>query len=375
MPPLRLAILGHFPVDSPPQGGVQSVIANLRDALAARDDIELHLIQHRRGIPNGMANRAGYTMHNLAADDSRLVPNMMRTGGRVAAVLRDIAPDALSTHQPEYALAAFDSGLPTVHTIHGFPAQEFWTRSGFFTRAATLWEVRQERQMLGRARHIIAITDHVIELYRQRTNARFHRVDNPISPLFFEPGPPPEPNRLLFVGNLNTRKGVEIAIAAVDLLRPRFPALILDIIGAATDPAYAERVQSLAEPLGDAVHFHGPVGQAEIKAWLDRSQALVLTSYMEHAPMIISEAMAAGRAVVATEVGGVAGMVEPGVTGYLAPAGNAEAVAEGLAKVLSDPEHAAILGDNAAQVARRRFHPQAVADGYLEALQAAMGDR
>ena len=370
----RLAILGHFPVDSPPQGGVQSVIANLRDVYAARDDIELHLIQHRRGIPDGTVVGDGYTMHNLRADENRLVPNMMRTGQRVAPLLRELAPDAISTHQPEYALAAFDSGIPTVHTIHGFPANEFWTRRGVFTRAATLWEVWLERQTLRRARHLIAISDHVVETYQNRTAAVFHRVNNPIAPFFFEPAPAPEPHRMLLVGNLTPRKGIEIAIEAVACLLPDYPDLTLEIAGPIKDERYAEHLQAQAAPLGAAIQFSGPTTQSGVKQALARAQALVLTSYEEHAPMVVAEAMACSRPVVATRVGGLSDMVEPGVTGYLAPAGDVEAIAEGLRKLLADPEHAAELGKHAAQHARQRYHPQAVADGYLQAIEVAMGD-
>jgi glycosyltransferase involved in cell wall biosynthesis len=370
--PLRLAILGHFPVDSPPHGGVQSVIANLRDVYAARDDIDLHLIQHRRGIPDGTELREGYTMHNLRADENRFVPNMMRTGGRVAPLLRDLTPDAISTHQPEYALPAFGTGIPTVHTIHGFPANEFWTRRGISTRAATLWEARLERQTLRRAHHIIAISDHVIRTYQEWTSAAFHRVNNPIAPLFFEPDPAPEPHRVLLVGSLTPRKGIEIAIEAVKNLLPDYPDLVLEIAGPGKSDDYVELLHRQAAPLGSAIEFSGPVTQAGVKQALGRAQALVLTSHEEHAPMVVAEAMACGRPVVATRVGGLSGMVEPGITGYLAPAGDVEMIVEGLRKLLADPEHATELGANACYLARQRYHPEMVADGYLRAIREAM---
>ncbi len=370
--PLRLAILGHFPVDAPPQGGVQSVIANLGAVYAANDDVDLHLIQHRRGIPKETAVRDGYTMYNIAAREGRLLPNMFRTRALIEPLLLEIAPDAISTHQPEYALAAFDTGIPTIHTIHGFPTNEFWTRSGMFTRAATLWEVRLERQTLRQAKHLIAISNHVIETYRSRTTAQFHRVDNPVSPLFFERGPRPEPYHLLFVGNLTPRKGVEIAIKAVERLLPEFPQLTLDIVGAPVDEAYADQLREQAQPLGNAIRFCGPATQAGVKQAIDRAQVLALTSYEEHAPVIVAEAMAAGRPVVATQVGGLADMIEPGITGYLAQPGAVQAIASYLKVLLADPEHAAALGVGAVQQARERFHPQAVGQGYLEAIQSVM---
>jgi len=369
---MRIAILGHFPVDAPPTGGVQSVIANLRDALARREGIELHLIQHRRGVPVGTFPREKWTEHNLPARDSRIIPNMIRTAALLRPLLTELQPDVVSTHQPEYAAAALEMGLPTLHTIHGFPGDEFWKRKGFFTRSAMLLEAWQERQTLRRARHLVAISDMVIARYRGRTRAVFHRIDNPVSPIFFQPAPPPDPRQLLLVGNLTPVKDIDTAVRAISLLLPRFPRLRLVIVGRESDPAYAARVRALAAPLGQAVVFRGPVSQAEVKALLDASLALVLTSHQEHAPMIVSEALAAARPVVATRVGALTGMVEDGRTGYLVDAGDARATAAALARLLDDPDQARDMGTRGAKVARERYHPDAVAEAYLQAMHAAM---
>jgi len=370
--PLRIAILGHFPVDAPPTGGVQSVIANLRDELARRPDIDLHLIQNRRGAPAGTFRREGWTEHNLGARDARVIPNMMRTPGLLRPLLQALAPDVISSHQPEYAVPALRMGLPVLHTIHGFPSREFWTRRGAFTRMATLWEVQQERQTLQLATDLVAISDMVVQRYRDRTSARFHRIDNPVSPIFFPPAPDPEPGRVLLVGNMTPRKGIEVAIRTVERLRPEFPHLRLTIVGRNSDPAYGDEMRTLARPLGDAIAFVGPTDQSGIRALLERSQALLLTSFEEHAPVIVAEAMATGRPVVATRVGALDGMIRPGETGYLAPAGDVESLAEGLARLLSDSAHAAQLGETAAHYARQHYHPTAVADAYLRAMRETM---
>lgn len=374
---MRLALLGHFPFDAPPQGGVQSVLATLRDAFLARGDIELYLIQHRRGVPYGVFRRQevgarGYTAYNLPAQERGFVPNMLRTGRLVAPLLRELAPDGISTHQPEYALAALATGLPVLHTVHGFPRQEFWARRGLAVRSATLLEVWLEWRMLRRLRHIVAISDRVIEDYRRRTRAQFHRIDNPVAPLFFTPTPPPEPGRVVLVGNLTPRKGIDLALAAVARLRPHFPALRLEIIGAAVDRVYAARLHRQAEALGETVRFRPPTTPEGIREALARAQVVLLTSRMEHVPVIIAEAMAVGRPVVATAVAAVPDLVASGETGLLAPPGDVEAVAAALAQLLANPDRAAAMGAEAARRARRRFHPDAVAAAYVRALETAM---
>lgn len=375
MPLLKIALMGHFPPSGPARGGVQTVIASLRDVFSTRADIELHLIQHRQNIPTATLTQPGYTAHNFAAASSRLIPNMMRTPGLLAPFLRELAPDVISTHQFEYALAAFASGIPTVHTIHGFPSKEFHVRRTLFTRLASLLDMWMEWQTLRRATDIIAISNHVIQLYQHRTHATFHRVNNPVAPLFFELSRDPEPYRLVFVGNLTPRKGVEVAIAAVAQVKQEFPQVRFDIVGAAADPTYVTQLQAQAAPLGDSVCFCGSPSQAGIKEVLARAQALVLTSHDEHAPVIVAEAMASGRPVVATRVGALPDMVEDGVTGYLAPAADVAAVAQAMRQVLKNPQHTRRMGVQAADYARRAYHPEAVADGYLQAMHAAMTRR
>lgn len=367
---IRIALLGHFPVgDAPPAGGVQSVIANLRDALARREDVELHLVQYRRGIPQGRVFREGWTEYHIRAAETRLIPNMLSTARRLRPVLAQIQPQVVSTHQPAYAVATLAMGLPTLHTLHGFPAREFWVRRGGFTRAAMLLEAWYEWRMLRRVRHLVAISDQVVARYRHRTRARFHRIDNPVAPLFFQPGPPPDPDHLLLVGNLTPVKGIDVAIRVMQHLRSAFPHLSLTIVGREPDPTYAAHVRAMARPLGDAVRFYGPASPQTIKTLLDGSLALLLTSNQEHAPMIVAEAMAAARPVVATRVGALPDMIRPGETGELAPVGDAMALAQALARLRQNPAEALAMGQRAADRARRRHHPDAVAQAYLRAMR------
>ncbi len=370
---LRLAVMGHYPPGRAPSGGIESVNVNLVDDLARRENLEIHVVQHRQIAAPGVTEFPGFTLHNLPAAQKRLIPNILQTEKIARRWLRQFQPDAVISHHPSFALAACDLDIPVVHTIHGMPRKEFWTRRGLFARTASATEVWLEWRMLQRVSHIIAISDQMAAFYRKRTRARFHRVNNPISLRFFQPAPPPQPARALLVGHLNKRKGIDIAIRAVALLLPDFPHFRLDIIGRTDiDPDFTRQVKALARPLGDAIRFLGPTDQAGIRAAMERSQIFLLASRMENAPMVIAEAMATGRPVVATEVGGVASMVQPGVTGYLAPSEDARALAHGLARLLADPAHAAELGANAARFARENYHPTAVADGYLQAVREAM---
>jgi glycosyltransferase involved in cell wall biosynthesis len=113
-------------------------------------------------------------------------------------------------------------------------------------------------------------------------------------------------------------------------------------------------LETLAMQLGlaERTHFLGWRHDPErVYADLD---VVVLTSRSEGSPVALIEAMAAGRPVVATRVGGVSDVVEDGVTGHLAPSGDTETVAAAVVHLLSDPKRSEAMG----QAGRKRVIPR-----------------
>ncbi|MGV8084617.1 MAG: glycosyltransferase [Coriobacteriia bacterium] len=105
-------------------------------------------------------------------------------------------------------------------------------------------------------------------------------------------------------------------------VRQALPAAVLEIAGQTdADPDYVQLCLRKAHELNieDAVTFLGNLHGKELLDAYGRAQLVMLTSLQETAPVTIAEAMAAGRAVVATSVGGVSDMIADGVTGILAP--------------------------------------------------------
>ena len=97
--------------------------------------------------------------------------------------------------------------------------------------------------------------------------------------------------------------------------------------------------------------------------------AVCLTSEAEALPMSILEAMALGRPVVATNVGGTGEAVQDGETGFLVEPGDVEAVRRALVALAADPERAAAMGAAGRARQRERFDGEAMVDGYLRAFE------
>jgi glycosyltransferase involved in cell wall biosynthesis len=92
-----------------------------------------------------------------------------------------------------------------------------------------------------------------------------------------------------------------------------------------------------------------------------RCALLALPSKQETAPVVVAEAMAAGRAVVATRICGVPYMVEDGASGLLVEDGDPNALAAGLLRLLQDPALRARMGQRGRQIAEARFRTSVVA--------------
>jgi glycosyltransferase involved in cell wall biosynthesis len=139
---------------------------------------------------------------------------------------------------------------------------------------------------------------------------------------------------LITVGSLIERKGHQDLLTALADLRRRGARLTLDIIGDGPRKPYLER---LANDLGvaESVRFAGSQPKRAVADAMQRADAFVLASLSENLPCVLLEAMSSGLPVVATRVGGVSEVVGPN-EGILVPPGSAEALADGLERLVSN---------------------------------------
>jgi len=148
---------------------------------------------------------------------------------------------------------------------------------------------------------------------------------------------------LLWVGRIAPIKGLDTLLDAVARLSESGQDMRLLVVGGDTDERTSGHETSLRQRierlgLGDSVRFLGPQPQGVLPLYYAASDVTVLPSYYESFGMVALEAMACGSPVIASRVGGLVTTVRDGVTGFLVPDGDVEALAERIETLVGDPE-------------------------------------
>jgi D-inositol-3-phosphate glycosyltransferase len=176
-------------------------------------------------------------------------------------------------------------------------------------------------------------------------------------------GIPPEDRMILFVGRIEPLKGLETLLHALARLRKmdieNCCPVYLVVIGGDPDAspetmnAEMARLFSIRDELNlqEMVIFLGKQNQDTLPYYYSAAEVVVVPSFYESFGMVALEAMACGTPVVASQVGGLAFLVQDGITGYVVPDGDDEALFDRLFQLAQDPELRSRLGKNAAAAA------------------------
>ncbi len=367
---LRVGLVALYPVPGArAPGGVRAVVQNLVSGLQTYDDLQIHVIHCHADIQKSAIVEDNDTkIYYIAMPKRRFVPNTLASIVRVERLLRQVQPGVVNTHAAHYTVAALRAGYPTIFTIHGIVHREAQIyKSTLFDRCRFLLERWCDRYAVQHVHDIVAISPYVLEEYRSRSSACFHRIDNPIPSEFFAIPDLEEEERLLYVGTIDERKNVLDLLRALAIVRQQVPNVRLRIAGRTTSQVYYRKVREFvtAQGLESNVEFLGLQDTPHLLQEYAHCAAVVLASRQETAPMAVIEAMAASKPVVATRVGGVPDLVEDGRSGFSVEPDDVEGFARRIVELLADRELRRSMGQRSRQLAER-FRLEAVAARYRQ---------
>lgn len=230
-------------------------------------------------------------------------------------------------------LGAVSVGAMRNSLIHSRKASRFWTP----------WLLRAPDALIVNSH---AVRESLIESRRVAAD-RLWLVPNALDLAAYElasPARPETPATAILVARLIALKRVDAFLCALARARSCGVPIAGVIVG---DGPERPRLEQLARDLnldGDAVTFMGT--RADIARLLAGADMLVSASDDEGCPNVVLEAMASGLPVIATPAGDARGLVRDGVTGYLVPFGDAEAMADRIERLVYAPDRGRELGRN-----------------------------
>jgi arylsulfatase A-like enzyme/glycosyltransferase involved in cell wall biosynthesis len=213
-------------------------------------------------------------------------------------------------------------------------------------------------------------------LGKQCPKSRAYVVHNAVDLTAFTPSPWPESPtlRVGIIANLTPMKAHEDFLRMASAVLKRRADVEFWIIGEdTTNTGRDAMLKALARSLGIEQHVKFQGHRSDIPKMLD--QLVVLTSHIEPFGRVLIEAMACGRPVIATNVGGIPEVVTEGKTGYLVPVGDYSAMASRVAELLADRQRWQMMSQDCVEESRRRFGVEMHAKAMIRIYEAVLGGK
>jgi glycosyltransferase involved in cell wall biosynthesis len=314
-------------------------------------DVAFTVIFLRDGPMVAEARAQGHDVRVVEAGRFRELRRRWAAVQRIVAIAREVHADVLLAWmvaaQPMVGVASLLSGIPAVWYQVGLPSGDL------LDRVATVLPARgvivlshagaaAQRALRPRRPQRLVYPGVSIEQYDSSKLAS-------AGELRVELGLPPHGPLIGIVGRLQRWKGMHVVIDAMPDVLAEHPDAHLVLVGGAheTEPEYPRALAAQIEQLGMGAHVTVAGFQREIPRWMQAMDVVVHASDREPFGIVVIEAMALGKPVVAGAAGGPAEVITDGVDGLLAPYGDSAALARAVTRFLDDPVLAASCGANA----------------------------
>ncbi len=173
--------------------------------------------------------------------------------------------------------------------------------------------------------------------------------------------------------HVSRRKNQLMLIEALGMLKDRCPQVEVALVGGSKEDDYLEEIRAHASKTGVADRLHVTAFRDDMPGVYAESDLVALVSVEEGLGLVAAEGMAAGKAVVATRVGGIPEVVAEGETGLLVDRGDAAALAEAIAQLAGNDELRSSLGAAGRRRAMELFHAPAMAGRMMDLYDSVMG--
>lgn len=273
---------------------------------------------------------------------------------------------------PELGLAGVAKSFPALKVLRLNGGHHFFAVT--LGKRPRLWRGWLERRSFHNADAICAVSAFVADVTRRllRLGSRpIEVLPNPVDTDLFRPRPDlvTVPGRIVFVGTLTEKKGLRQLAQAMPAVVKGVPYARLVAIGRDTPHEEADAgtygnavAQGLPPEIRERLEFWGTLTSQQVSDALATAAVCVYPSHMESQGIVVCEAMAAGKAVIASQAGPGRELIDHGVSGLLCDPFDPSDIAQKILAVLTDPRAAIRMGEVARMRAVERYAVAAAAE-------------
>ena len=261
---------------------------------------------------------------------------------RIKKCVIDIDPDIVHIQStiPLFSLLGFymTGKYPIILTLHGYFNQEYRSHTGIRKIFYRLFCAPIEKYALSKIPNIIVLSPQMEDIIRKITNSRIFVISNGIDLRNIEKIESYKKKdypTIFFLGYLTKGKGVQDLIKAVQSVKAKIENVKLYVGGIGPYKVDLEKLVNDLQ-LNENVIFLGYLNEKEKFAHMKSMDVFVLPSYWESFPFVLLEAMACGKPIITTNVGGNPYAVSDGINGFLLKPGDWQKLAEKLILILDD---------------------------------------
>ena len=241
------------------------------------------------------------------------------------------------------------------------------------------WDYWFEKKSISRANLLTAPSQAMVDL--TRTWVPFRDADtlvvpNPVDEKKFRPSALERKNLVIYAGRLERRKGVDTIVQALPGIFKRFP--LAEFLFAGSDGTdrdgkkWSDKLLDAVDPRQrERLRFEQKSRDALVQTYQEAA-VCILPSVWENFPYALLEAMACGTPVVATQCGGFPELIEDGVSGFLVPVNDSEALASRVGTLLAQPQLRNEIGRNARKRVEELFSVSQVLPTMIAAYEHAI---
>jgi phosphatidylinositol alpha-mannosyltransferase len=341
---MRIALVTEYYY--PHLGGVTEHVANLSRQVQQAGHTALIVTGNMTGQPSGEQDVARVGRSQVIFSNGSFA--RVTLGFRLELRLRDLFRreriDLVHLHGPLVptlglvaAEAATALGIPIVSTFHSWFPRSVGIR---------VFQVPLQRR-LDRMAATIAVSQPVVDAHSRYFAANWEIIPNGVNVEYFHPNgrspfsAPEEAPRVLFLGRLDPRNGLDTMLAAMPAILARFPAMQLTVVG---DGPLRARYEGRARQFGAHVRFVGSVYD-ERNEFYGATDLSVCPTTRASFGITLLEAMAAGRPMVVSDITGFRELVDGTEAAVRVPPGEPAAWADAVVGMIGDPARRAVMGD------------------------------